>query len=636
MSEEEQLSLGLGGTAKSTGPTPSPSRTPPTPQPVAERAILADVEEGVGAGLFSSLDFEFATRLSALFGETQPEVIWAAALACRQEAQGHVCANLLRLERDGLFAEDEGELRLVDALPRGLSQENWVSMLRGSALVGRVTESASSETPPTPLVLDEAHRLYLRRSWDDERFVAEWLRERAAREALSFDAERLAAAFEGFDGGSQAEDTAREALRTALSRSLTVVTGGPGTGKTTLVARLIALLIEEALAAGEPAPVVRLLAPTGKAAAAMTASFARQRASLGLSAEAEASLPTSAETIHRALMPRARVDALGRRQTFRLDGDVIIVDEASMVDLALMRGLFESVGTDARIVLLGDPDQLASVNAGAILAELDQAASQDSALGRSRVHLLHSHRFAAGGGIGLLAEAIRAGEADQVLALLDDEAHPEISLRRVDSVASVRAVLAESARSMQQEIIAADDPSAKLAQLSAHRVLCAHRRGALGAESLCEVLDAAAASVRETSSGSGWWKGRLLLVTRNAPEQDLWNGDVGLVEEVGEQLRALFPDARGGVRTISAGRLPSFESAIAMSVHKSQGSEFDRVDLVLGAVASGLMTRELLYTGVTRAREHLCIHASEEVIRAAVGRRVERDSGLLASLVGEN
>jgi len=181
---------------------------------------------------------------------------------------------------------------------------------------------------------------------------------------------------------------------------------------------------------------------------------------------------------------------------------------------------------------------------------------------------------------------------------------------------------------MHRAVAEVTDPAEKLARLGRHRVLCAHRRGPLGAAILGARLDEAAAAVHATTTRAGWWRGRMLLVTRNAPDQDLWNGDVGLIDETSKGLRALFPDGHGGVRSLSAGRLPSHESAVAMSVHKSQGSEFDEVDLVLGDRSSPIMTRELFYTGVTRARETLRVFASAEAIRAMMARRIVRDSGL--------
>lgn len=626
-----------------------------TPLPALVRAM--------DRGVFSSLDVQFATRLGALFGEDSIEVIWALALACRQEAHGHVCADLPALESRGLTAEQGGEATLSSAFPEGVSLDAWLGMLRQSRIVGDgLTETSDFET--TPLILDEKGRLYLRRSHVDQATLAEALRRRGDTDDHAIDwalaelgIERLAPPPRV---GSGEVDWTRAALRTGLARPLSVVTGGPGTGKTTLVVRLIALAIEQAFAAGEKAPTILLLAPTGKAAAAITTSVQGQREMLDVGEDVKNTLPPAAETIHRMLLRQTSRDALGRVRWNSLDADIVVVDEASMVDLAQMRELFSVCAGVGRVVLLGDPDQLASVDSGAALAEICSIApssshSSSSSFGNrsipdfaarvgaadgspprlsdSIVRLRENHRFASGGAIGRLADAIRVGDADRVVALLDDPEFPEVERREADSISSVRERLIESVHEMQSQIEAADTPGAKLDRLSSRRVLCAYRGGPLGVDALCEVLDDAAAQARRTTTRSGWWAGKLLLVTRNAPEQDLWNGDVGLVEETSSGLRALFSNPSGGVRSLSAGRLPTCESAIAMSVHKSQGSEFDVVDLVLGRTGSRLMTRELLYTGATRARERLFIHASEAAIRDALARRVERDSALAELLV---
>lgn len=601
-------------------------------------------------GLLSALDHRFAARLAELYGESAPGVRWALALACRQEAAGHVCADLPQLADDGLVVEIAGEVRSYSALGPQASLDGWLDELRGSRLVTCVADPAPAPAPEAdgeirPLVLDEQGRLFLQRAYRHQCELADRLRARGRRAHHAVDWARAEEAIRRLSPSDATEDApARAALRAGLARPLTVVTGGPGTGKTTMVARLIALLVEAAQAAGRPAPRVRLLAPTGKAAAAMANAFAQGRGQLEVAEPVRAALPQVAETIHRALHRQTRVDAFGRPESVRLEAEVVVVDEASMVDLALMNRLLAACEGVDRLILLGDPDQLASVDSGAVLAELctersedrpapDFAASPGPASARdglldSIVTLRKSHRFSGTGGIGRLAAAIREGDAEGVIALLDDPALPEIS--RFDASRSQEVVgrLVEESRAMHQEIERASEAAEKLDRTGRYRVLCAHRLGPLGVESLCARLDEAAATLRQTTVRAGWWKGRLLLVTRNAPEQDLWNGDVGLIDQTPSGLRALFPDGRGGVRALSAGRLPSHESAIAMSVHKSQGSEFDVVDLVLGDSRSPLMTRELLYTGVTRARTTLRVHASVEAIRSMVARRIERDSGL--------
>lgn len=608
------------------------------------------IERGRRAGVLSPLDQHFANRLAALFGETDPAVRWAAALACRQESLGHVCADLRRLAAEGLASDDGAEAGELPALVTHASVEDWLAALAASPLVDSDATNPEAETdrdpdlPPAsdgevrPLVLDARGRLYLRRLQRAELALASAVLRRVARpdfDLAGFDAEGSIDRVLG-DRLDPGDDAPRRALEIGLRRPLAILTGGPGTGKTTLIARWVRLLALQFLETKGRAPRVLLLAPTGKAAAAMANSFARERAAgEGLSEELRNALPNSAETIHRALARQTRGRGQRAADAVAFDADVVVVDEVSMVDLELMARLFAACESVPRLVLLGDPRQLASVEAGAVLADLCGEGEESApvvALERSIARLTKSHRYRETGGIGLLAEAVRAGDADLALEILADRRYADVERHEIDSVGRLGERLALEVRRQQAALVAETSFEAKLALLSDYRVLCAHRRGPFGVEVLARVLDEAAALERRTSSRAAAWPGRLLLVTQNAPDQALWNGDVGLVEKLPDGLRALFADPDGGVRTLSLARLPAHESAIAMSVHKSQGSEFSRVDLVLGARVSRLMTRELLYTGITRAREGLRIHASEAVVRAAIARRARRDSGLVDRL----
>lgn len=605
------------------------------------------IERGRRAGVLSPLDVQFAERLAALFREGDRAVVWAAALACRQESVGHVCADLPRLCAEGLASEDGAIGSELPALQTHASVEAWLSVLAASPLVAAPGPSSRPESSARPLVLDEHGRLYLRRLERAEHTLAAAILRRARRPDLplaGFDAKAVIDELVGPAPGSAdppadatSDPAPRRALALGLTRPLALLTGGPGTGKTTLVARIVRLLAEQALATGARAPRVRLLAPTGKAAAAMAASFARERSVANLSEAVRAALPSEAETLHRALLRAGSGRARGGHRPVGFDADVVVVDEASMIDLEQMARLFEACEAVPRLILLGDPRQLASVEAGAVLADLcGEGAEADAALPPgiegSIVRLTRSHRYAETGGIGRLAEAVRAGDADAALAILADARQPEVELCALASPAVLIARLGAEVARLQAAVAAELLPGARLERLGDYRVLCAHRAGPFGVEALSRILDEAAARERSAGTRMGEWPGRLVLVTRNAPAQSLWNGDVGLVERLPEGLRALFSDPRGGVRSVSLARLPAHESAIAMSVHKSQGSEFKTVDLVLAPVATRLMTRELLYTGITRARERLRIHASEAVLRAAIARRARRDSGLVDRL----
>jgi exodeoxyribonuclease V alpha subunit len=580
----------------------------------AIREPLGALERGRATGVLSALDYQFAKRLGDLYGVSEEGLRWALAIACRQEAAGHVCADLKRLEREGLVVELGSEVRTLGLRANmNTSLDDWLAELMQSSLV---TSSESEDSTARPLVLDSRGRLYLLRAYRSEKALADRLHARAEAPPHVVDWTWAENAIARLAPGTEEEQgLPRRALRSGLARPLGVVTGGPGTGKTTMVARLIALLVEQAWESGSALPRVRLLAPTGKAAAAMANAFARGRESLDVSDAVKAALPTSAETIHRALHRQSRLDAFGRPTRIGLEADVVIVDEVSMVDLELMNRLFAACEGVGRVILLGDPGQLASVDAGAVLAEICAGAegTEDSVspsvagsiveelqepvsvgkdlpaqgdlfassaaqptelaeaspprspslhseragqapftetpanaaegLRSSIVTLRKSHRFDAQGGIGRLAEAIRDGNTDLVMALLEDPELPEIERCDTTSKEALIARLVEESGSLHLGIGDATDPSQKLDRMGLYRVLCAHRRGPFGVESLSARLDEVAAAMRQTTPRAGWWRGRMLLVTRNAPDQDLWNGARSFRMERGVcelSLRAAF------------------------------------------------------------------------------------------------
>jgi exodeoxyribonuclease V alpha subunit len=417
-----------------------------------------------------------------------------------------------------------------------------------------------------------------------------------------------------------------------------VLAGGPGTGKTTTVARLLTLLHEQP----GPSPRVALAAPTGKAAARLQEAVAAE-----LPAELRSRTPDAA-TLHRMLgwRPGGRF-RYGRSQ--RLPFDVVVVDETSMVSLTLMARLLEAVRPQARIVLVGDPDQLASVEAGAVLGDLARAPgrpepSLDAALeavgvpgglvGGSVINgvvtLRHVWRF--GGAIAEFARAVQAGDADTAVALLRG-GHPDLAF--VDDggdpgTGGVRADVVAAGRELTKAALRGDVSTA-LAALERHRVLCAHRRGPFGVTRWSAEIERwlrsdLGAALPDTSAGP-WYPGRPVLVTANDYDVGLFNGDTGVAVALPEGLRVAF--SRGGEPTLHPpARLSEVATVHAMTVHRGQGSQFRRVTVVLPPAESPLLTRELLYTAVTRAAEFVRVVGTEEAVRAAVARPVSRASGL--------
>jgi exodeoxyribonuclease V alpha subunit len=583
------------------------------------------------AGVLAAADVHVAAGLGRLGGEADEGVLLAAALAVRAPRLGHVCADLATAPAS--VAVDADRPLDPTALPWP-DPAGWRARLAASPLVADGEDA--EEDRPLRLV---GWRLYLDRYWRDEREVAADLRARAGRVADDVDEAALAAGLDLlFDG--EAPDLQRRAAEAAVRRRLAVIAGGPGTGKTTTVARLLALLDAQAAALGRPAPLVALAAPTGKAAARLEEAVHEEAVRLPVDdAGRERLLAARASTIHRLLgwLPSSRSRFRhGRRN--RLPHDVVVVDETSMVSLSLMARLLEAVRTDARLVLLGDPEQLASVEAGAVLGDIvGPAAARDvpgeAGLGAGVVVLRRVHRF--GGAIAALAAAVQRGDADAAVAALAaggdglewvdaDPAAPGSAPR----LAGVRAAAVAAGRAMLEAARAGRGADA-LDALDAFRLLCAHRRGPHGVAAWSERVEAWLGGELPAAGAEGpWYAGRPLLVTENDHGLRLYNGDTGVVVARADgALRAVF-DRPGGLLEVSPTRLAAVETVHAMTVHKAQGSQFDALAVLLPDPGSPILTRELLYTAVTRARRRLIVAGTEAAVRAAVGRPVARASGL--------
>ena len=563
------------------------------------------------AGVIGAVDRHLAAWLGRVGGDEVVQL--AGALASHATRQGHVCVDLAGLV--GPVHGDDGEV------VEGLVWPDW-GTVGDSELVGSLGDG-------TPLVR-EGTRIYLQRYHDHEQALATSLCARA--EPVAVDEARLARMLARCypDADPRAADQ-RHACEVAARQRLTVVSGGPGTGKTTTVARLLAVVGDQRAAQGLGARV-RLLAPTGKAATRMVEALRREveRLDPGL----RAGLPDSASTVHRALSP-----VRGSRTHFRrgpdapLPEDIVVVDEASMVDLAMMRRLAQAVRPDAHLVLLGDRHQLASVESGAVLGEVARGAlgHPEHPLARGVVQLQHSFRFDDAGGIGGLAHAVRTGDVAKALRVLD-EGHdvrwmPRPAPHRLGSA------LEALVRQGFEPLCEGRSPQAAVAALDQFRVLCAHRRGPWGVESLNGQIERALADGRLLAPGPGWYPQRPVLVTSNDYRLELFNGDQGVTVATPSGLRAVFP-TEGGVRSVAPSRLADVQTVFALSVHKSQGSEFERVVVVLPEVGSPLLTRELLYTAITRARKQVVVVGEPASLRAAIDTPVVRMSGLQAKLYG--
>jgi exodeoxyribonuclease V alpha subunit len=605
------------------------------------------------AGILSALDVHFARAMQRLAGAASGNdaVLLGAAFASREVAGGHVCADLRSILQRPLLDADG---RRIDVkLP---SIFEWVMALGQSPL-------CSDGSRPTPLVFDGEARLYLARYWRYQSRLAQALRARASAAVEGIDEQRLREGvhrlFAG-NGSVRADPGQMLAATVAVLRRLAVISGGPGTGKTSTVVRVLALLAEEARAAGRPWPRVAMLAPTGKAAARLQESVAAGREALHCDAALEDALRIEAATIHRRLGYRpGSPTRFAHDADNPLPADVVLVDEASMVDLALMAKLVDAVPEHARLILLGDKDQLASVEAGAILGdicnttgqstysrpfaarlravlgdaiEVEPGATDATGIWDCVALLRRSFRFRPDGGIGRLARAVGSGHAEDALQQLEaGDAQVEL----VPIASQLSRTLRPAVLDAFAPYLRARDPAERLALLGRYRLLSAHRHGPFGTERLCamveELLESAGLLHRTDRT---CYDGRPILVTHNDYQLELFNGDVGVVHDDGEgRLHAYFPGAESGrLRRFAPSRLPPHESVWAMTVHKSQGSEFDRIGLLLPPQLSPILTRELVYTALTRAREHATLYGSPAVLRDAIARRIDRASGLREAL----
>jgi exodeoxyribonuclease V alpha subunit len=612
-------------------------------------------------GLLSAADVHVATRIAGLVGEEGEAVLLAAALAVRGPRLGHVFVDLATIRNTASVEFDEPvDLSL---LPWPAAEE-WIGAVAMSGL------AAVGEDDPRgdrPLRLLDTH-LYLDRYWREERQVAGDLQALAGEDVARVSMDALAGGLGRLFTGD-ADMRQRLAAAAAVVRRFAVVAGGPGTGKTTTVARIVALLAEQASVAGGRPPLVALAAPTGKAAARLQEAVHEEAARLQVTEEIRSLLlGLRASTLHRLLgwKPRSHSRFAHDREN-RLPHDVVIVDETSMVSLSLMARLVEAVRPDARLILIGDPGQLTSIEAGVVLgdivgpavsglrmgsetrAELAEATgalvlAEDPpggvTIGDGIVVLDRVHRY--GGGIAQLAEAIRRGDGDGAVAAMSGGAGEEITWLPLDveetgteaDLGLVRG-LAVAAGLAALDAARAGEAMDALTALGQFRLLCAHRRGPHGVSAWTSRLQAwLSDEVEDLDVELRDYVGRPLLVTENDYELGLYNGDTGvIVQGADEHADAVFE--RGGeLLSFSPLRLGAVETVYAMTIHKSQGSQFDTAAILLPPPSSRILTRELLYTAVTRARERLVVVGTEETVRVAVGRPVARASGLGERLWG--
>ena len=569
----------------------------------ARRELLQQLQPWREAGVLDAAEVHIASSLASRVGESRPHVVLALALAVAAPRSGHVALDPEHARESAMReAErvDDDARATVAALAWPVDTAAWLREVQDS--------------PLTPDVLRVEHGLiYLRRFHDLEISVADRLI------ALASEPTSAPEAIDDLSERMHLDDGQRQAVRTCLASRLGVLVGGPGTGKTRTVATILAALLRDEGAT----PRIALAAPTGKAAARMGESIANAAALLETSDPdlADSMRQVRPSTVHRLLGVRRGSAAFRHNASDPLHHDVVIIDEASMMSLPLSASLLEALSASTRLILVGDPDQLASVEAGSVLADLVAARGPISSC---VAELTANHRFGAGSAIGELAAAVRRGDVEGTRRALDTGGGASLH----SSGSTARSIVEPVALAMRQAALAGDQTLAA-EQLDSVRVLCAHRRGPAGVARWNSLVESWLGDVRPFSD----YAGRPVMVTVNDAPRRLFNGDIGVVVEQPETgaLEVVIPDGES-IRHVPRVHLGRVETVHALTIHKSQGSEFDRVVVVLPSADSLLATRELLYTAITRARSSVTLIGSLDAVLAAVSRPTRRASGLRARL----
>ena len=597
-------------------------------------------------GLLQAIDLHFARLMQRLSGQADPRISLAAALVSKERREGHICLDLAKINSRTFSTENDHDVSFTWP-----ELAEWTTLLRASPVVGEPGQYK-------PLILDRENRLYLYRYWEYQARLSESIHKRLLETEPTTDPKFIKSALERYFTEDDKEEInwQKVAAFTCLRKRFSIISGGPGTGKTFTVAKILALLIEQA-----PEPVLRiaLVAPTGKGAARLQETIKKIKTSLPIPESVKQLVPDEAKTIHRLLktVPGSPYFRFNSQNPLPLD--VLVLDEASMVDLALMSKLVQALPPAARLIVLGDKDQLAAVEAGAVFGDMCDTGTvhnyskthcldleavtgyklhevQESAalpgLQDCLTQLRRSYRFSQESNIAALSRAVNEGNADRVMTLLkNNKEEGEIFWRPIPRPEDLARTLEDQYLVRFQECLKAAEPREFFKRFEKFRILCGLRQGPYGVVAMNQTIESLLSLSGTVQPGEKWYQGRPILVTRNDYHLDLFNGDSGVVwpdPETGQELRVYFPGAEGELKRFHPLRIPEHETLYAMTVHKSQGSEFDELLLILPDRDAPVLTRELIYTAITRARHKVTIWGPEEILRAAISRRTERASGL--------
>ncbi len=604
-------------------------------------------------GYITDTDVHFANFIAEIDKNDDPDIFLAAALVSRATENGDVYLDLGSVAETSISLELNG-----DAAVKGPELSDWSKKISQSGAVGKPGDFR-------PLILDKKNRLYLYRYWAYENHLSEAIARRMREDIRNIDRALLKDCLKRlFPENDDDSKWLKVAAVIAAFKKFCVITGGPGTGKTFTMAKILALLI---VLSRKDTLNILLAAPTGKAAARIGESMKAAKTTLHCDDNIIDAIPDGAYTIHRMLKTIPGSPYFRHNAENPLIADIVVVDEASMVDLALMSKLIAAVPDNARLILIGDRDQLASVETGSVMADIcernnvhtfsryfckqfqditqqridvsNEEQKENPGIYDGMVVLKKSYRFAESSGIGECSRAVNRGKIDEAFFHLKNNPD-QIGWKEISEPDALYNAISEWVIQRYSEYLNADDPHKALELFSRFKILCAVKIGSLGVNAINrlaeQILIGKGLIDPDKFSPHPWYRGRPVLITRNDYSLELFNGDIGVTmtapDSKSRELFVYFQGVSGEPRRFLPNRLPEHETAYAMTVHKSQGSEFETVLLILPNRDYPVLTRELLYTGITRARKNISIWGTEGIIKTTISRKIERTSGLKDAL----
>ena len=591
------------------------------------------------------LDYYFSQLMAELGDSDDDSLMLATCLLSQATANKHVCLFLPAFS--GKVVLDGDNTHAAIQCP---DLHQWIKSLRTSPVIGRPGEFK-------PLILDERNRLYLYRYWKYEKDLSHEIHNRADG-IIPVDTHQLKKTLHRLfpDESNPSVDMQKIAALICTLKRICVITGGPGTGKTTTVAKILAVLLEQS-----PHQNVNILmaAPTGKAAIRLRESIISAKKGINASEEIKNAIPEAPQTIHRMLKPVFGSSQFKFNQNNPLNADIVVVDEASMVDIALMTKLIQAVPTSAHLILIGDKDQLASVETGSVLGDICEIQNKKASnrwhdflihwmtkkdatdlnhnqLGNTVedciVRLTKTYRFADHKNMEAFINIVKSGDFEALKNFLKSSDPSALEINHFNDQKQFHEKLEENILNGYSSYLMAKTISDALIKFEKYKILCAQNKGHLGVEGINRIAESVLMRHHLIDPSVQWYKGRPILINSNDYSLDVFNGDMGIIwpesDKSDSELYAYFPGKSDGIKKVLPQRLPEHETGFAMTIHKTQGSEFDSVLIILPTQDTPILTRELLYTGITRARKKLSVWTDPHILKTAMSRKIQRYSGL--------